>query len=156
MQSYKKKIYSYPVGTRTQQPIIQTSVRVDVNLPAKCRPPTEHRHPTWYWLDQAARAYPNIEETPSFIAQQQQSTGEHTFSTSANPLNLQGKQVQVYSIVREHSEATNQPPLRMIVSGTSGTGKSYLIHCLKLLLQDKLRVVAPTGNSHWQEWSTSS
>ena len=33
----------------------------------------------------------------------------------------------------------------MIVSGTAGTGKSYLIHCFKLLLQDQLRVVAPTG-----------
>lgn len=30
----------------------------------------------------------------------------------------------------------------MIVSGTAGTGKSYLIHCLRLLLQDK---AAPTG-----------
>ena len=34
---------------------------------------------------------------------------------------------------------------RMIVSGTAGTGKSYLIHCLRLLLQDKVRVVVPTG-----------
>ena len=85
---------------------------------------------------QAAQAYPNIEEAPSFITRQQQTGEEYTFSTSANPLNLQGKQLQVYSTVREHSEATNQPPLRMIVSGTAGTGKSYLIHCLKLLLQD--------------------
>ena len=36
-------------------------------------------------------------------------------------------------------------PLRMIVSGTAGTGKSYLIHCLRLLLGDKVRVAAPTG-----------
>ena len=62
---------------------------------------------------QAARAYPNIEEPPSFIAQQQQTGEEYTFSTSANPLNLQGKQLQVYSTVRKHSEATNQPPLRI-------------------------------------------
>ena len=33
----------------------------------------------------------------------------------------------------------------MVVCGTAGTGKSYLINCLKLLLQDKLRVCAPTG-----------
>ena len=94
---------------------------------------------------QAARAYPNIEEPPSFIAQQQQTGEEYTFSTSVSPLNLQGKQLQVYSTVHEHSEATDQPPLRMIVSGPAGTGKSYLIHCLKLLLQDQLCVVAPTG-----------
>ena len=33
----------------------------------------------------------------------------------------------------------------MIVSGTAGTGKSFLIHCLKALLLDGLRVMAPTG-----------
>ena len=31
------------------------------------------------------------------------------------------------------------------MSGTAGTGKSYLIHCLRGLLQDQVRVVAPTG-----------
>ena len=33
----------------------------------------------------------------------------------------------------------------MIVSGTAGTGKSYLIGCFKELLQDKVRLLAPTG-----------
>ena len=33
----------------------------------------------------------------------------------------------------------------MIVSGTAGTGKSYLIWCLQELLGDQLRVMAPTG-----------
>ena len=33
----------------------------------------------------------------------------------------------------------------MVVSGTAGTGKSYLIQCLKLLLRDHLLVAAPTG-----------
>ncbi len=33
----------------------------------------------------------------------------------------------------------------MIVSGTAGTGKSYLIQCLRLVLHDKLKVSAPTG-----------
>lgn len=36
-------------------------------------------------------------------------------------------------------------PLHLIVTGTAGTGKSYLIHCLKQLLQNKLRITAPTG-----------
>ena len=31
------------------------------------------------------------------------------------------------------------------MSGTAGTGKSYLIQCLKLLLKDRLCVAAPTG-----------
>ena len=42
-------------------------------------------------------------------------------------------------------ESTDSAPLGTIVSGTAGTGKSYLIHCLRLLLRDKVRVVALTG-----------
>ena len=42
-------------------------------------------------------------------------------------------------------EAEAPPPLRMIVSGTAGTGKTYLIHCIRLLLRDSVRVAAPTG-----------
>jgi len=36
-------------------------------------------------------------------------------------------------------------PIHIIISGTAGTGKSYIINCLKRLLQDRLRVCAPTG-----------
>ena len=32
-----------------------------------------------------------------------------------------------------------------ILTGTAGTGKSYLINCLRLLLGERLRVAAPTG-----------
>ena len=74
---------------------------------------------------------------------------------------LQGKQLQVYTIVQDRLQADSPPPLRMIVSGqclctfmllvsllltgTARTGKSYLINCLRLLLGDILRVAAPTG-----------
>ena len=33
----------------------------------------------------------------------------------------------------------------MIISGTAGTGKSFLINCLKALLKYSVRVAAPTG-----------
>ena len=93
----------------------------------------------------SSQAYPNVEEAPSFISQQRQAAGQHIFTTSADPLNLQQKQLLVYKAVQEHHTTANPEPLRMIVSGTAGTGKSYLIHCLRLLLQDQLRVAAPTG-----------
>ena len=35
--------------------------------------------------------------------------------------------------------------LNLIVSGTAGTGKSYLIQCVKNLLQDQVAIIAPTG-----------
>ena len=94
---------------------------------------------------QAAQSYPNVEEAPSFISQQRQAAGERVFTTSADPQYLQGKQLQVYATVQQHHDAVNPPPLWMIVSGTAGTGKSYLIHCLQLLLQHQLSVAAPTG-----------
>ena len=43
------------------------------------------------------------------------------------------------------SSQDQQPLLKMIVTGTAGTGKSYLIWCLQELLGDQLRVMAPTG-----------
>ena len=92
-----------------------------------------------------AQAYPNLEQMPSFIAQQRQSAPQHTFTTTADPHHLTGKQLEAYNIVLRHVQAESPPPLHMIVSGTAGTGKSYLIHCLKLLLDDKVRVAAPTG-----------
>ncbi len=66
---------------------------------------------------------------------------------TADPERLQGKQLVAYRIVREHFEdkSAEKQPLRMIVSGTAGTGKSYLTQCLRLLLGDTLKVTAPTG-----------
>ena len=75
---------------------------------------------------QAAQTYPNVEEAPSFISQQRQAAGQHIFTTSADPQNLQGKQLQVYTTIQQHYKAVNPPPLRMIISGTASTGKSYL------------------------------
>ena len=93
----------------------------------------------------AAQTYPNLEEMPTFICRQRESADEHLFSTSADPQQLQGKQLQAYTLVREHAETEAPPPLKMIVSGTAGTGKSYLIHCLRLLLKSRVRVAASTG-----------
>ena len=78
----------------------------------------------------AVQAYTNIEEIPSFISRQRASAGQCAFTTGADPRQLQGKQVQVYTIVQQHMEAEGPSPLMMIVSGTAGKGKSYLIHCL--------------------------
>ena len=78
----------------------------------------------------AVQVYTNIEEIPSFISRQHASAGQRAFTTGADPRQLQGKQVQVYTIVQQHMEAEGPSPFMMIVSGTAGMGKSYLIHCL--------------------------
>ena len=95
----------------------------------------------------AGNAYPDLLELPSFIAQQHQHYEVPHVQTSADTALLQGKQLQVYNVVRDHftDQQAQKQPLRMVISGTAGTGKSYLIQCLKLLLGDKQDVSAPTG-----------
>ena len=93
----------------------------------------------------SSASYPNLEEFPTFITRQRESVQQRPFTTTADPSCLQGKQLATYKLVKDHIQGNNSTPLRMIVSGTAGTGKSYLIHCLRLLLQHKVRVVAHTG-----------
>jgi len=90
----------------------------------------------------SSRLYSNLAEIPSFISSHRQSSVHHVVSNSADPTKLQGKTLQVYNCVSHHFLNGNTSPLHIIVSGT---GKSYLINCLKLLLQNQLRVCAPTG-----------
>lgn len=100
----------------------------------------------------AAKQYDNLKEMPSFVAQQRQ-LDEQSSAKKVNidPSKLQGKQLQAFNVVKNHNSSSSsssqnqQPPLHMIVSGTAGTGKSYLIWCLQDLLGDQLEVMAPTG-----------
>jgi hypothetical protein len=59
------------------------------------------------------------------------------------------KQQFVLDIVREHVQqlrnAEKVQPLRMLVLGTAGSGKSFLIKKLRVLLRDSLSVCATTG-----------
>ena len=93
----------------------------------------------------AAQSYPNLEETPTFVSRNRHQAEPHMFTTSASAENLQGCQLEVYTTVKDHFESENSPPLRMIITGTAGTGKSYVIQCIRLLLGDSLKVAAPTG-----------
>ena len=91
-----------------------------------------------------SRLYSNLAEIPSFISSHRQSAMHQEVNCSADPSQLQGKQLQVYNCVSQHLQSGTSP-IHIIVSGTAGTSKSYLINCLKLLLQNQLRVCAPTG-----------
>ena len=106
--------------------------------------PNMNSNEDYNWASSSS-VYPNLEELPSFIARQRQTATQRIFTTTANPQYLQGKQLQAYTLVQQHLQTEESSPLHMIVSGTAGTGKSYLIHCLRLLLKDKLCVAAPTG-----------
>ena len=93
----------------------------------------------------AAQRYPNLSELPSFISCHRDSVIHDSNSNVADVNKLVGKQLLAYRIVKQHFESNSDAPLRIIVSGTAGTGKSYLIQCLKQFLGQNLKVVAPTG-----------
>lgn len=84
---------------------------------------------------------------PTFITRHCQSIQRHDYTTTANPSRLQGKQLATYNPVKDHMESNKSVPLRLVVSGTAGTGKSYLINCLRLLLKENVCVcvAVPTG-----------
>ena len=96
--------------------------------------------------------YDNLAEMP-FISSHRQSGIQTTTSVSRNthvrpnthvsPNThlLQNRELQAFNTVKCESSL----PLHMIVSGTAGTGKSFLINCLKSLLQHHLCVTAITG-----------
>ena len=96
----------------------------------------------------SSMAYSNIDEMPTFISRHRQSAQERPFTTTADPNNLQGKQLAAYNIVKHHMESNDCGPLHMIISGTAGTGKSYLIHCLRLLLREKFVLLRQQGLQH--------
>ena len=68
----------------------------------------------------------------------------HVYSTkTASPDSIQGTQLDVYTIVRDHF-ATNSPNrLWLIIMGTAGTGNSFLIQCLRILLGDSMKLLPP-------------
>ncbi len=79
----------------------------------------------------AAKQYDNVGEMPSFVAQLRQCANMlSATSIKVDSSKLQGKQLAVFDVVNKHFSCRNQQqPLKMIVSGTAGTGKSYLMRC---------------------------
>ena len=95
------------------------------------------------WLE-AGRHVPNLEESCSFITRRKESGSQPSLHfPSADPQLLRGKQLQPYQAVQQHQLNRRGTALCMIISGTAGTGKSFLINCLTDLLRPRVKVVAP-------------
>ena len=71
--------------------------------------------------------YSNLAEIPSFIANHRQNFIRPSLTSSAQPSMLQQNQLKVYNYIFQENDPT---PIHMVVCGTAGTGKSYLINCL--------------------------
>ena len=52
-----------------------------------------------------------------------------------------------YNLVRKHVQTENKDPLHLLITGIAGSGKSYVIHAMRNLLQSKCQVLAYTGKA---------
>uniref|UniRef100_A0A1X7VRY5 Uncharacterized protein n=1 Tax=Amphimedon queenslandica TaxID=400682 RepID=A0A1X7VRY5_AMPQE len=85
------------------------------------------------WAE-AVQSYPDIDNAPHFIAQGRQNTIPTPITISASPDKLKGRQLDVYTMVKQQFWSNCEEPLHISINGTAGTGKSYLTNCLRLLL----------------------
>ena len=95
-------------------------------------------HISW---SETARAYPNLS---TFVSCNKDSI-TITAPITADPQLLRSTQLQAYQYVVQQVLLGITEPLRMIITRTAGTGKSFLIACLKQLLENKIKATAPTG-----------
>ncbi|XP_065826022.1 uncharacterized protein [Oscarella lobularis] len=102
------------------------------------------------WSEKLAQ-FPPLSEAPKFVteARKKSTSSKKDLVAAADSSLLQGNQKLAYDIVRSHNELTKSgfecKPLRMIVCGSAGTGKSYLINCIKEMLGSECILAAPTG-----------
>jgi hypothetical protein len=84
--------------------------------------------------------------------------GMHKVIQELNPIfpsnnTFSTHQQRAFDIILQHFQAREpKEPLKMIIQGTAGTGKSYLIHCIKEALSSQatsghspILLLAPTG-----------
>ena len=101
------------------------------------------------WSEKLAQ-FPPLSEAPKFVteARKKSTSSKKELVAAADSSLLQGNQKLAYDIVRCHNELTRSgfecKPLRMIVCGSAGTGKSYLINCIKEMLGSECILAAPT------------
>ena len=73
----------------------------------------------------AAKSYPNLEEAPLMITRNRQQTAPRVFTTTCDPDNLQGTQLEVYTAVRDHfTNNSPTPPSRALLVLASHTSSS--------------------------------
>lgn len=108
------------------------------------------------WAASARQLPPDLlRECPKWISSQHRlsdNNPESPWQRQLPPVDistLNAKQHQAYDIIRCHYAqltAGNEPtPIHMIVSGTAGTGKSYLISAMAQLLKDSCLLTGTTG-----------
>ena len=106
--------------------------------------------PHAYW-HQVYQHFTNdeINAMPTWINRKRNSNSTH-HSCEAKIIDTStfSKMQQIaYQIVSDHFDSGEQNPLRFLLMGVAGTGKSYLIDSLRNLLQERCKILAYTGKA---------
>jgi ATP-dependent DNA helicase PIF1 len=100
------------------------------------------------WVAASAEQRHHIPHARTFLAECKNNAPANNIPTApdVDPNRLNEQQQQVYQHVLNHfREDNNGQPLLTMVHGTAGTGKSYVINCLRNVLNQTCTVLAPTG-----------
>ena len=102
------------------------------------------------WLAESEPLHHLIQPSRSFLLESKQAVQNNAQpepqpENHINPEQLNAQQRQVFDAVQQHMQQHDAPPISMLVLGTAGTAKSFLIDCLRQLLQNTVTILAPTG-----------
>ena len=106
--------------------------------------PTFQEYANYDWT--AAAVSYDVPTADTFVADQRRAASAVGDVAHVSADSLAGNQRVAFDLVASHADRNDTEPIRAIISGTAGTGKSHLIHALRSRLGDRrCRVVAPTG-----------
>ena len=90
-----------------------------------------------------------INVMPSWIHRQKNRSSSHSLCSTiiVDTSTFSEMHLVAYDIVFNHFSSSEQNPLRLLIMGVAGTGKSYVIDSLRNVLQTKCRVLAYTGKA---------
>ena len=142
-----------------QQPLPEPEVHIDpwmylhepdhpLNLPLDNE--AQQLNDNFDWLAESDPFHHLIQPSRSFLLESKQAAENNVepqpqLQNHYNPDQLNAEQRQVFDAVLQHMQQHDAPPLSMLVLGTAGTGKSFLINCLSQLLHNSVTILAPTG-----------
>ena len=107
------------------------------------------------WIGEVRLRYPdlNLADTANFIQQNRElgelgiTDDENTANCAVNWQSLNANQMRIFKRIESHYESlltdpAHVEPLQLIVMGTAGTGKSFLIN----VIRERLREIARNNN----------
>ena len=125
----------------------------DLHTPFEFSDGTAPSHHDWH-LDRISYTDQQIGEMSAWIKTKKEQAANSISPAHYDFVDIRSfseMQKVAYNIVKSHSDNmfVDKDPLCLIVIGVAGTGKSYLIHALHSLLQQKCAITATTGKASY-------